>query len=329
MKKSDAISKINAMTGVQKLSTIINLLLSIDNFKEDTLDKLNFSMDYTEGTPLDEIYVDLTYQRKLKIQEILNILINSAGFDKDAAGHIDLAVRNDMRKFVWDGFHRAIMAALCGITKIPTSDFTRPKDSTPEEMVKKEASLFERRNGVRKAVSPAELFKAQVVAQQPEALEILEVLKKAKLNVEKIIDDKDFYDLGGFAFFKKHYKTFEERHLVDASAYIKKAFPNTKNCSVILLIGLTALLEANSSDESTKSASHTEISNKFVEISVKAKQKDFITPRLQGKNPQSVAWNLLKAGLGDCYNDNGEEVRSLLLTLGLDDDELEQLEELS
>ena len=98
MKKSDAISKINAMTGVQKLSTIINLLLSIDNFKEDTLDKLNISTDYTDGTPLDEIYVDLTYQRKLKIQEILNILINSAGFDKDAAGHIDLAIRNDKRK---------------------------------------------------------------------------------------------------------------------------------------------------------------------------------------------------------------------------------------
>lgn len=330
MKKSEAFAIINAMSGAQKISNIISIILSIDNFKEETLNRINRSDDYCNGTLLNDIYVDLTYQRKLKIQEVINVLIAACGFDKDAAGHVDIAIRSDEKKFVWDGFHRVIMAALCGITIIPTSDFIHNKKDTSKEQVRKEAALFEKRNGVRKAVNPSELFKAQVVAQQPEALKILEMLKKTKLNVERIIPDtKEYYDLGGFAFFKKHYETYEERHLIDASAYIKKAFPNIKNCSVILLIGLTSLLEANSNSNITTPISHTDLSNQFIKIAEKKNQKFFLHPRLAGKTAQSVAWNLLNAGISECYNDDGVEVRSIIQDIGLDVDEIQLLEELS
>ena len=71
MKKSDAFGQINAMSGIVKLIDIINIVKSIDNFKEDTLDNLKPVDDYPDGVPLDEIYIDLSYQRKLKLQELL------------------------------------------------------------------------------------------------------------------------------------------------------------------------------------------------------------------------------------------------------------------
>ena len=91
MKKQEAFGEINAMSGIVKLETIINTLKSIDNFQEETINKLNPVDDYSGGTPLNEIYIDLDYQRKLKSQEIINRLVDGSGFDKTAAGHLDLA----------------------------------------------------------------------------------------------------------------------------------------------------------------------------------------------------------------------------------------------
>ena len=41
MKKKDAFAKINAMKGIVKLSNIIDIIRQIENFKEDTLDKID------------------------------------------------------------------------------------------------------------------------------------------------------------------------------------------------------------------------------------------------------------------------------------------------
>ena len=40
MKKQEAFGQINAMSGIVKLETIINTLKSIDNFQEETINKL-------------------------------------------------------------------------------------------------------------------------------------------------------------------------------------------------------------------------------------------------------------------------------------------------
>ena len=116
MKKSQAFAEIMALKGVQQVKKIVEILLSIDNLKQDTIDKLNRAQAYTEESlvPLEDIWVDLTYQRKLRLQAIINRLTESGGFDKDVAGHIDLAIRTDGKKFVWDGFHRVIMAGISG-----------------------------------------------------------------------------------------------------------------------------------------------------------------------------------------------------------------------
>ena len=201
MKKQEAFGQINAMSGIVKLETIINTLKSIDNFQEETINKLNPVDDYSGGTPLSDIYIDLDYQRRLKSQEIINRLVDGNGYDKTAAGHLDLAERNDGRLFCWDGFHRGIMAGIAGCTNIPCSKYSHTKGIKTKKEQEIEANKFELRNGQASKVSAGALFKAQVTGNKPEALATLEVMKTCKLNIEGVNKDVDAYDLGGFAFF--------------------------------------------------------------------------------------------------------------------------------
>ena len=75
MKKSEAFGRINAMSGVVKLKDIITLIISIDNFQYDTLDKLNPVDDYLEGIPISEIYVDLSYFRLFYLSDFDEIIV--------------------------------------------------------------------------------------------------------------------------------------------------------------------------------------------------------------------------------------------------------------
>ena len=62
MKKQEAFGQISAMSGIVKLIDIVNIIKKIDNFQEETISKLNPVDDYKTGTPVDEIYIDLSYQ---------------------------------------------------------------------------------------------------------------------------------------------------------------------------------------------------------------------------------------------------------------------------
>lgn len=325
MKKSQAFAEIISLKGVQPLKKIIDILLSIDNFKTETINKLNVALPYTgECIPIEEIYVDLTYQRKLRLQALINRLVDYGGFDKDVAGHIDLAVRSDGRKFVWDGFHRVIMAGLSGLDGIPASIFTHDKSMSNHDQVMKEAKMFKVRNADQTTMKPEEIFKSEVVFRDPTALQILDLLKQCKLDVEGTNEDEDALSLGGFSIVKKVWDKIEKRHFVDSAEIIRKTWTKDKTISVILWCGLAKLLEANSDDSSVKTVSVFEISNaikKHVDL-VNMKQSKFTQPRLHGKAVESTASNILKYALKDIYNDNGNEVKSLIKYMGVDEDEL-------
>ena len=329
MKKQEAFGQINAMSGIVKLEAIINILKSIDNFQQDTLDKLNPVDDYDDGTPIDQIYIDLDYQRKLKSQEIINRLLDHDGYDKTAAGHLDLALRNDGRLFCWDGFHRGIMAGIAGCTKIPCSMFEHIKGTKPTKEKEIEANKFELRNGQASKVSAGALFKSQVTGKRPEALATLEVMKTCKLNIEGVNPDVDAYDLGGFAFFLKHYANYEVRHLKTASTIIRKTWDDKKTMSVTLLIGLAHYLTASQKPD-VRVIDSIEVQDKIKEIvgsgAKKKNQQYFLKPMLKGKTAESVSYNLVEKGLSDLYNDKGKEVKSFFKQIGLEDDELDSLE---
>lgn len=329
MKKTEAFAKINAMSGVVKLSDIINIILSIDNFKSDTLDKLNPAKEYLDGILLNDIYVDLTYQRKLRLQAVINRLITSGVFNKDVAGHIDIAVRPDGRKFVWDGFHRCIMAALSALTKITASEFIHDKSRSESECRILEAKMFKIRNADQTKMEPGEIFKSEVVYNDETALEQLELLKKCKLDVEGTNPDVDAYSLGGFGFFKRHWKNYSQNHIVDSADIIRETFDEVKTLSVQLLFGLAALLDANENDVIVKTVSISEIKDKFKTLvkDNKMKQKDVIGKTIKHFTAHSIAVNILKMGVEDCFNDNGNEVKSLIKYLEIDDDDVELLSE--
>ena len=327
MKKQDALNKIGAMSGIVSVQKIINILLSIDNFNQDTLNKLTPAIPYTEKdcTPLSEIYVDLSYQRKLRIQAIINRLLAAGKFDKEVAGHIDIAIRTDNRKFVWDGFHRCIKAGLARLTEIPSSDYVHDKSLNDHQQRMKEARMFKVRNADQTKMEPGEIFKSEVVFQDSTALQILDLMKRSKVNVEGTNSDEDAYDLGGFSQFRKVWNQIDSRYWIDASDIIRHAWPNQKNMSVILWCGLTKLLEANHHDSGVKSAGHTELKETFVNMVKDNKylSKDFTQPRLHGKAIESTARNILRLGLCECYNDNGKEVKSLITYLDIDEDDFD------
>lgn len=326
MKKSAALAQIGAMDGVKRLQTIIDIILSIDNFKSDTLQKLKQATEY-EGedlVPLSEIYVDMTYQRKLKVQALINRLVKSGGFDKAVAGHIDLAVRPDGREFVWDGFHRCIKAGISGLKYIKASMYNHDINLTEQECRIKEARMFKIRNADQTTMSPDEIFRAKVVFNDEIALEQLALLKRCKLDVGGTNLDEDAYDLGGFGMFDKNWKNVEDRFLIDASAIIRKAFPNVKNMSVNLLLGFAALLDVNEKDSTVHPASITSIGDEFTKIAENGEynQNDFIKPVIAGQKIESVARNILRMGIEKLYNDNGKEVKSLIKTLGIEDEDI-------
>lgn len=336
MKQKDAFAQINSLTGIVKLSKIIGIIRQIENFQQDTLDKIEDAIPYENGeqcTKFDDLYVDLTYQRKLKIQLLFNILLEDKKFNKDAAGHIDIAKRPDGRWFVWDGFHRVILAAIVGLDRIPTSQLRHPKNLQDEKCREIEAGLFATRNGKQKAVSPGELFKAELVNNNPTALKIHKTLVRTKLDVEGTNDDDDSWDLGGFALFKKHYEHISGegkiQHLIDASNIIREIWDGkTKNVSVYFLLGLAKALEVNSIITSSLAISEIKHAlNRDVNIKkLNKNQKDFIQPRLHGKGIECVANNIGRKVLLDLYNNNGQEFADFVSELKFTEEEIETLE---
>lgn len=324
MKKSQAFAEVTALKGVQPLKKIIDILLSIDNFKSDTISKLKFSHPYTEETiPLEDIYVDLTYQRKLRIQALINRLIEADGFDKEVAGHIDLAIRTDGRMFVWDGFHRVIKAGLVGLDGVPASIIRHDSSLSNQQQLMKEAKMFKVRNADQASMKPEEIFKSEVVFHDPIALQILDLLKQCKLDVEGTNDDSEALSIGGFSVIRKVWNKIDKRHFIDSSKIIRTTFPKDKTISVILWCGLAKLLEANSDDSSVTALSYSEISDAFAEsVDKNTKQSSFTQPRLHGKAVESTAVNILKRVLKDVYNDQGNEVKSLISHLNVNEDEL-------
>ena len=326
MKKSQAFAEIMALKGVQQVKKIVDILLSIDNLKQDTIDKLNRAQPYTEEglVPLEDIWVDLTYQRKLRLQALINRLIESGGFDKDVAGHIDLAIRTDGKKFVWDGFHRAVMAGLSGLKTMPVSLYEHDKTLSITDQVKKEARMFKVRNANQSPMEPGEIFKAEVVFEDETALKILKLLKECELDVEGTNPEAK-HSLGGFSILRKLWDKIDHRFFKDSSDIIRDSW-DVKTVSVILWCGLAMLLRANEDDKTVQTVSVLELKKKLKKIvdDEEHNQKDFTQPRLHGQPCESTARNLLKMGLHECYNDNGKEVNSLLKFLGIDEKDFDE-----
>lgn len=330
---------LQSLTGIVSVQDIIDAILQISNFKETTLKNIPKPGVVKNGTSLYLIFVDMDYQRRIALLKLTNKIKKQNGFSIDAAGAIDIATRPDGRRFVWDGLRRCVKAGLCGYTQIDATILNHPASWTEEQCQQEEARLFKIRNAEHDKVSPEELFKCEVVSRTPWAIQLLSLLKDAKLDVEGLNRDPDATILGGFAVLRDEF-TGENRkageidsvNLIKASEIIRKIkWKNSTttlnglhhaNVSVMLLCGLHYLLVKN--EEYSKSL----CPDNEIYPAIKAKvekiecpQSYFTKERLTKKQIKSTAWLIAtKASL----DDNG-----LKSFLGLDSEDEDMLEEMA
>ena len=87
---------------VQKIKDIKNLKVDLDALADGS----QFYADYGDTCNMRDLYVDITYQRKVRLQKLMNHLEELEGYDTAVAGTIDTIVRPNIgksgKKFVWD-----------------------------------------------------------------------------------------------------------------------------------------------------------------------------------------------------------------------------------
>jgi hypothetical protein len=236
--------------GVYCVGDLINAILQIGNFKSKTFPKISptgIPPSYPKETPLVDLYdlwVDMDYQRKIQLAKLIDFLKKRGGFNTRQSGTIDYAMRNDGRKFVWDGLGRCLMAGMIGMKQITFFATYHPKGTSDKDAQKIEAEDFTVRNGQVRKPKSEELFKAYVCQELPDAMKKLETLKKCDLDIEGLIPSSKTL-LTGFKAFDTNYEKMTEKNWIDASDIIQTAWSDMKTVAVYGLTGVAHTLKMN------------------------------------------------------------------------------------
>jgi hypothetical protein len=327
--------------GQYKITDIIQAIKNIKNFKLelDTL-KANstFYKDYGNTCDLDELWVDITYQRKIRLKKLVTLLTDLKGYDPEVAGSIDVVIRphydQSGRKFVWDGLRRTIMYGLCGGKRMSVSCSRHDEDMTDIECTQKEATLFKIRNAFSEKMDVTEIFKSKVVEGDVKSNIQYDLLVEAGLDLEGM--NPDGVKLGGFALFEKQWLKYDElgdlpefkESIIAASKMIQKVWPTDETISVYLLSGLAYILRLNA--EYVDYYTGQEIYDAFVswrdsDPDKKKIQRTITEERLHGQAIPCIAFYIAKRILEDS---NGliKTIRQKLKDNGVTDDGMEFLE---
>lgn len=310
------------LTGVVSVQELIDTIKQIDNMKSKTLAAMESGASYDPKDEsvvnLNELYVDMTYQRIIRLQKLINKLKKMNGFDKYSAGVIDVAIRPSGKKFVWDGLRRSIMAGLCGLKNIKSSKFHHPQHCSVSECQKQEARYFKSRNADQESMKAEEIFKSEVVFGDPKALELLELIKNCELDIEGLNPGGRLF--GGFVEVRNNYfktDSIDTEFFVESSRIVRDIY-NNETVSGYLLTGLAYLLQKN--EDAEQSYSVEEIIESLERYkSVNPKQTELIRGRLAGNARGSIAYLIATRALKD---KNG-----LLKSIGLDTETMNMIDE--
>ena len=326
-KFSEVSGALSTLTGVVSVQEIIDTILQVDNFKSKTLvhmvSNANYDPNETGVVPLKKLYVDMTYQRVLRLKKLVNKLKKMNGYDMYSAGVIDVAIRPCGGSYVWDGLRRCVMAGLCGLTHVKSSQFIHPMNSNVRGCQKQEARYFKSRNADQENMKAEEIFNAEVVFGDQKALEFLELIKNCGLDIEGLNPGGRVF--GGFVEVRNVYfsETNGLGHMSDewvrvvdnfiiASSIIRRVYP-TGVVSGYFLTGLYELLKHN--DDCDSSYDENEIYDAFESYVVThPKQTDVIRGRLAGNAKGSIAYLIARRvlkdtnGLVDSLNLNREDI---------------------
>ena len=218
-----------------------------DNFYKDF--ELIMHPKTEEKISLEDCYVDLTYQRVLKLIQLAKHLRatdrnnSPMQYDKMCAGSIDIAIRPDGKIFVWDGFRRSLIALLKGIQYPLFSSYVHPKTNTIQDCRATEAFAFQKRNGDNESMAKEELYKSGIVFDNPKDLKTKNCLEESQLDVLKTIPDA-VKDLGGFAKFAEylHDGTVTESQLIMSSKIMTQSWEEESTISSYVILGNSMLM---------------------------------------------------------------------------------------
>ena len=310
-KHRDVSAALARLTGVVSIQEFIDAILGIDNFQQKTLKGIIRSIGGTmpNAIALAELYVDMTYQRRIRLTKIINKLRKHGGFSQDGAGTIDVAERPDGRKMVWDGFRRCLKAGICGRTHISHTKYIHPPNLTTIQCQKAEAKLYKMRNAESEKMSFDEIFKSMVVYDDIQAKEMLELLDNCDLDVEGLSDSDTAKTLGGLrCLWDNSFKRgldIDSDYFIQASRMLHQVFVNEATISAYAVVGLAWLLHQNTeSEDVTMSYSDDDILDGLTEYihpsnGFSLKQTVLTSQRVNGKNAESVAYHIAKNALND------------------------------
>jgi len=319
-----------------------------DNFYPDEITKQLKEL-FPNG--LEDLWVDISYQRVLKLKKIVDHLrrkdmngIDDLHFNKMLCGSIDIAVRPNGKGFVWDGFRRCIIALLNGKRFIKTSIESHNKTTSIKDCLRQEAFVYEIKNGESESMAKEELYKSGIVYEKPDALKLQKVI--IEMCVDVLGTNPGNPELGAFSEFQD--TVLKERlestdYLVLASFKQQKAWNVDQTLTGYLTCGLAKFLDViEKEDEDGNSVCpnisiHTahpntegtcDVENALVKyagrytdkdgtVRYKHKQSDLCANRLAGKSIESVAYNIGRVVM----KLNKSQQFELLTALGFEDDE--------
>jgi hypothetical protein len=236
---------------IRNIASLCKEGLFVGKFNNDFYKDVELIMHPETGDKLslEDCYVDLTYQRVLKLKQLVDHLRakdrnnNPMQYDKMCAGSIDIAIRPDGKIFVWDGFRRSLIALLKGIRYPLFSSYVHPKSNSIQDCRATEAFAFKKRNGDNESMAKEELYKSGIVFLNPKDLKTKNCLQESQLDVLKTIPDA-VKALGGFSEFEKylHDNIVTESQLIVSSRIMSQAWEDESTISSYVILGNAVLM---------------------------------------------------------------------------------------
>jgi len=280
------------------IKEIVDTIKQITNFKTGTTDAFKMLSGMYEGfgtLSLDELYVDMTYQRRIRLAKIINKLVALGGFDKDVAGSIDVAFRPcEKKNYVWDGLRRCLMVGICGGDRIVAALHHHPAAYMTIECRMAEARFFKVRNADSEKMSFEEVFKSKVAYNDDRSIAQLNLLKKMNLDVEGL--NPAGIQLGGLKAFDTNYGKIDDDKLIMASKLYQHAWNNEPQVLGYGLMGLATLLNEPLFEENYV---YEDVRDILRTYALNSKPKTLTNPRINSSPYKSVAYNFATKVLGD------------------------------
>lgn len=224
-----------------------------DNFYTEDI-TAQFKSFFPKG--LEDLWVDITYQRLLKLKKIVEHLKREdrrghyLNFNRMLAGSIDIVVRPNGKGFVWDGFRRSILALLNGVRFVKTSIEEHDSSMSIEDCKAEEAFVYTVKSGKCETMKKEELFKSGVVSGDVSSLKMLKVIQEMEVDV--LGTNPGHPELGAFSEFQDtviREKLDTIDYLVQSSFKMQKSWSDADTLTGYVLCGLAKFLDIHNKED--------------------------------------------------------------------------------